>query len=75
VRPAASRISRSTPILAARSRTGDRSADAQLESRSQAAPAATEIAVARSVCCRLASDQTSAEAKAAASLASSASFR
>jgi hypothetical protein len=56
----------------ARSRIGDRSADAQLLFLSQAAPAATAIALVSSVRCCLAKAETSAAANAAVSPASSA---
>ena len=67
-----SRIWTAAPVLAARSRTGERSAVDQVWFPSHAAPAADAIAPASSVRCWLARFETSAAANAAVSPASSA---
>jgi hypothetical protein len=72
-RPAWSRIRTAVPVLAARSRTGERSpGDQVLASGFHADPAATAIALASSARCWLARVETSAAANAAVSPASSA---
>ena len=71
-RPAGSRIWTAAPVCVARSRTRERPADDQVLFRSQAAPAATAMALPRSLRCWRARLETSAAANAAVSPASSA---
>jgi hypothetical protein len=68
--PARWRTWTSAPVRAARSSTGDRSADARLSLRSHAAAEAAAIALVSSARCRAARAETSAAANAAVSLAS-----
>ena len=70
--PAWSRIWTAAPVLAVRSRTGERPAEDQVWFPPYAAPAANAIALASSVRCWLARVETSAAANAAVSPASSA---
>ena len=65
--PCRSRIWTSAPACPARSSTGARSAAVQLSFLSQAAPAATAIALVSSACCRVARAETSAAANPAVS--------